>query len=82
MNMRIRMSTWAHRLWTFQEVVLAKNLHVQFEDDTVCVQELQEARDEAKKDIDHPYHHVWKAGHPFSSSVWKLRQPEEYYRVQ
>ena len=82
MNMRIGMSVWAQRLWTLQEVVLANNLHIQFEDDTVCVKELQEARDEAKNDIDHPYHHVWKAGHPFSSSVWELRQSEEDYRAQ
>ncbi len=82
MNMRIRICGWAQRLWTLQEVVLANDLHVQFEDDTVSVKELQEARDEARNDIDHPFHHVWKAGHPFRSSVWKLRQPEEDYRVQ
>ena len=82
LNMRIRMSSWAQRLWTLQEAVLANDLQVQFKDDTVNVEELQEARDEARNDIDHPYHHVWKAGHPFSSAVWKLRQPKEDYRVQ
>ncbi|MCJ1372921.1 hypothetical protein MMC20_004147 [Loxospora ochrophaea] len=81
MNMRIRMSSWAQRLWTLQEAVLANNLHVQFKDDTVSLKELEEARDEAKNDIDHRYHYVWKTGHPFSSAVWKLRQPKEVHQV-
>ena len=80
MNLRIKMSYWAQRTW--QEVVLGKNLHIQFEDDTVCAEEIQEARDEAKKNVDHEYHYVWKAGHPFSSSVWKFRQPREDSLVQ
>ena len=76
------MSNWAQRLWTLQEAVLAKDLHVQLIDGTVSLKELGEARDRAMDDIDHVYHHVWKAGHPFSSAVWKLRQPQEDYRVQ
>lgn len=82
-NMRIRMSSWAQRLWTLQEVVLAEDLHIQFEGaDTVSLKELEEAKDKARSNIDDPYHHVWRAGHPFSKSVWKLRQPQEAYRVQ
>ncbi len=82
MNTRIRMSNWSQRLWTLQEAILAEDLHIQFQDDTVSVKELKEARDEARDEIDHPFHHVWKAGEPFSSAVWKLRQPNEKYRVQ
>lgn len=82
MNMRVRMSNWSQRLWTLQEAVLATDLHVQFEKGTVSVKELEEARDQARNDIYHDYHHVWKAGHPFSFAVWKLRQPQEDYRVQ
>ena len=76
MNMKIRMSNWAQRLWTLQEAVLAKRkgLHVQFQDGPVGGALLREARDAAKDDITHQYHYVWKAGHPFSSAVWKLRQ--------
>ena len=82
MNTRIRMSKWAQRLWTLQEAILAKDLHIQFQDETVSVKELEEARDQARDDIDHPFHHVWKAGEPFSLPVWKLRQPDEECRVQ
>lgn len=82
MNMRVRMSNWAQRLWTLQEAVLAEDLHVQFKDGTVSVKELEEARDEAMNEIDHEYHHVWKAGHPFSKAVTQLRKPQEEYRVQ
>ena len=81
-NTRIRMSKWAQRLWTLQEAILAEDLHIQFQDDTVSVKELEEGRDEARDDIDHPYHHLWKAGQPFSHAVWRLRQPNEEYRVQ
>ena len=82
MNMRLTMSNWAQRLWTLQETVLAKDLVVQFEGGTVGLKDLQEAGDEAKNDVHHQYHYVWKAGHPFSSAVWKLRQTNELYRVQ
>ena len=82
MNTRIRMSKWAQRLWTLQEAILAEDLHIQFKDDTVSVKELEDGRDKARDDIDHPFHHVWEAGQPFSSAVWKLRQPDEKYRVQ
>lgn len=82
MNMRIRMSNWTQRMWTLQEAVLASDLHVQFRDGSVSIKGLKEARDEAKNDIEHQYHHVWKAGHPFSSAVFKLRQSNEDYRVQ
>lgn len=82
MNTRIRMSKWAQRLWTLQEAILAEDLHIQFSDDTVSVKELEKAAEEAQKDINHPFHHVWKAGQPFSTAVWRLRQPQEKYRVQ
>ena len=82
MNTRIRMSKWAQRLWTLQEATLAEDIHIQFEDDTVSVKELEEGRDKAREDIDHPFHHVWGTGQPFSTAVWRLRQPDEKHRVQ
>ena len=82
MNTRIRMSKWAQRLWTLQEAILAEDIHIQLQDDTVSVKELEDGRDRAREDIDHPYHHVWKAGQPFSTAVWRLRQPDEKHRVQ
>ena len=81
-NTRIGMSKWAQRLWTLQEPILAEDLHIRFQDDTVSVKGLEEARERARDDIDHPFHHVCKAGQPFSSAVWRLRQPNKKYRVQ
>ncbi|KAM0801661.1 hypothetical protein BDR22DRAFT_820377 [Usnea florida] len=81
-NMRVRMSNWAQRLWTLQEAVLASDLHIQFKDGTVSLKELEKERDRARSDLYHDYHHVWKAGHPFSSAVWRLRQPQEDHQVQ
>lgn len=81
-NMKIRMSNWARRLWTLQEAVVAKDLHIQFKNDTVSLKELEDARDEARNDITHEYHYIWKAGHPFSGSVWRLRQAEEESPIQ
>ena len=82
MNTRIRMSKWSQRLWTLQEAILAKDIHIQYQDDTVSVKELEDGRDEARDDVDHPFHHVWTSGQPFSNAVWRLRQPDEKYRVQ
>lgn len=82
MNTRIRMSKWAQRLWTLQEAILGKDLHIQLQDDTVSITELEETRNRARDDINHPFHYVWKAGQTFSSAVWGLRQDNEEYRVQ
>lgn len=82
MNMRVRMSNWTQRLWTLQEAVLASDLHVQFKDGTVSIKEMEKAGAKARNDIDNDYHHVWKAGHPFSTAIWKLRQPRMDCRVQ
>ena len=81
MNMRIRLSSWAQRLWTLQEAVLAKNSYFEFEDGTVSTRELEVAKDEARDDLDNKYHHIWKAGHPFSEPVSKIRKYGDY-RVQ
>ena len=78
MNMRIRLSSWAQRLWTLQEAVLATNLYIEFEDGTVSTCELEFARNEARDELDNKYHHIWKAGHPFSSPVWKIRKNKDY----
>ena len=77
MNLRIRLGDWSCRLWTLQEAVLAKNLHVAFQDGTVSIGDLRKGREVARKDRSHDYHYVWAAGHPFSSAVWELRQPRE-----
>lgn len=84
MNMRIRTSDWSWRLWTFQEAILAPkhSLHVAFRgNDTVSIDELQRARDKSRQDPYNIYHHIWKAGHPFSPPIWKLRNEKEF-RVQ
>lgn len=75
MNMRIRLGDWSFRLWTLQEAVLAPNLYVAFENGTLSLKDLLEGREAAVRDHNHPYHYVWRAGHPFSSAVWELRQP-------
>ena len=81
-NLMVRMSNWAQRLWTLQEAVLARDLHIQFKDGTVSVMELEDAKTEAMENTHHEHHFVWKAGFPFSSAVSALRQPQEDYRVQ
>jgi hypothetical protein len=74
MNMRIRTGDWSWRLWTFQEAILADRLYIAFKHGaTVGIEELQKARDDAKKDPTSSYYYIWKAGHPFSLPIWKLR---------
>jgi hypothetical protein len=48
--MRIRVSTWGRRLWTFHEACLAQNLYYQFQDQAICLQQLKDmAREEQYK---------------------------------
>lgn len=82
MNVRIKSGDWARRLWTLQEAVLAENLCVEFKDGVVCVEELDQARDEAMRNLDNSHHHVRRAGHPFSEAVSRLRRPDDEYPVQ
>lgn len=80
MNMRVRTGDWARRLWTFQEAVLARKdgLYVSFKDEqTLSITQIEESRDEAQLDHSHEQHFVWKAGHPFSLPVTKLRVEKE-----
>jgi hypothetical protein len=84
MNMRLRTGEWSKRLWTFQEAALLEmhRLHIPFsKNNTVSVAELLHARNKARDDSYDDYHYIWKAGHPFSSPVWKLRTETEF-RVQ
>jgi hypothetical protein len=81
MNIRIRTSQWSWRLWTLQETILAgqHNLYVGFADQTtVSIDELKHARTRAKANPNDPYHHIWKAGYPFSQPTWELRNYEEF----
>jgi hypothetical protein len=77
MNVRIRIGDWSRRLWTLLEAVLARKLFVGFKNDTLSFQEIQQARDLARSDLFHEYHHIWQAGHPFTEAIWKLRQLED-----
>ena len=81
MNIRIRTSQWSWRLWTMQETALAgqHNLYVGFADKSiVSIDELNSARNRAKESWNDPYHHIWKAGYPFSQPTWELRNYPEY----
>ncbi|KAK5727399.1 hypothetical protein LTR15_003294 [Elasticomyces elasticus] len=68
------LSNWARRLWTFPKAVLANRLYVAFERGLIDILELQNARDDARDNINSKYHHIWEVGHPFSSPVWELRK--------
>jgi hypothetical protein len=75
MNIRLRNGEWSWRLWTLPEAILGENLYVAFQDDCfVGMDEVVDARQSARADILHKYHFIWKAGHPFSSPIWHLRQ--------
>ncbi|CAO2652274.1 Nn.00g005570.m01.CDS01 [Neocucurbitaria sp. VM-36] len=81
LNIRIRTSQWSWRLWTLQETVLAgqNNLYVGFSNQsTVSIGELSRARCKAKDSPNDPYHHIWKAGYPFSQPTWELRTYNEF----
>ena len=77
-NMRLKLSNWSKRLWTLQESVLAKRIYVAFCDGVVSHGEIHEERDLARDNVDHAYHHVWKAGYPFHHATWKLRKYPDY----
>lgn len=47
----------------------------------VSMKELEDARDNARRNLNDEYHHIWKVGYPFSPAVWKLRKSPES-RVQ
>jgi Heterokaryon incompatibility protein (HET) len=82
-NIRISIGGWAQRLWTLQEGILALDLRFEFRDrQLVTSLELEERRNKAKDDLWDSHHHVWKAGHPFSSAMWSLKMREEEYQVQ
>jgi hypothetical protein len=44
--------------------------------------DLEERRNKAMDDLWDSHHHVWKAGHPFSSAMWSLRKRDAKYQVQ
>ncbi|KAL3418614.1 hypothetical protein PVAG01_10330 [Phlyctema vagabunda] len=75
MNKRLQTGEWSWRLWTLPEAILGKKLYVVFQDDYFFgMDEVVAARQSARVDILHKYHFIWKAGHPFSSPIWYLRQ--------
>lgn len=73
MNVRIRLGNWTKSLWTLLEAVLARKIAVALLDETITFEELGMARDEARDDPAHEYHHVYHAGQPFSLAVNALR---------
>lgn len=82
-NVRISIGGWAQRLWTLQEGILAQDLRFEFRDrELVTTLELEERRNKARDDLWDSHHHVWTAGHPFSSAMWSLRKREAEYQVQ
>jgi Heterokaryon incompatibility protein (HET) len=82
-NVRISIGGWAQRLWTLQEGILAQDLRFEFRDrELVTTLKLEERRDQARDDLWDSHHHVWQAGHPFSSAMWSLRKREAQYQVQ
>lgn len=86
MNVKIRLGNWTKSLWTLFEAVLARNITVALSDETITFEELEKARREAKRDLYHEYHHVCRAGQPFSEAVYQLRkldlQDDPKYRSQ
>lgn len=82
-NVRISVGGWAQRLWTLQEGILAQDLRFEFRDrEMVTTLELEERTNKARDDLWDSHYHVWKAGHPFSSAMWSLRNREAKYPVQ
>jgi hypothetical protein len=51
MSTRIRLSSWAQRLWTLREAILATNMHVEFEDETVHIKELEIESQETMREM-------------------------------
>ncbi|KAF8855333.1 hypothetical protein BDZ45DRAFT_793608 [Acephala macrosclerotiorum] len=74
MNVLIRIGDWSRRLWTLQEAVLAPKMYIACRNDEVSIEVLQRAGDKARDDPNDEYHHIWKAGHPFSPEIWALRK--------
>jgi hypothetical protein len=82
-NVRISTGRWAQRLWTLQEGILAQDLRFEFRDgELVTTSDLEARRDKARDDLWDSHHHIWKAGHPFSSAMWSLKKREATYQVQ
>ncbi|RDW69556.1 hypothetical protein BP6252_08576 [Coleophoma cylindrospora] len=77
MNVKIRLGNWTKSLWTLFEAVLAKRITVALNDETVTFDELRKATRDAKENLYHPYHHVYRAGHPFSPAVYQLRKLDQ-----
>ncbi|KAG9233545.1 hypothetical protein BJ875DRAFT_463895 [Amylocarpus encephaloides] len=83
-NMRLRTGDWSWRLWTFHETVLARknSIYIAFEKEaTISVSEIEQERDKVHQDPNDSRHHIWKAGHPFSLAISRLRSGSDY-RVQ
>lgn len=73
LNMRIRASEYSRRMWTKLEAILAKEIYVQLNDDTVSLIEIITARDDARCEPEHEQNYIWEAGHPFSAAMYQLR---------
>jgi hypothetical protein len=80
-NMRIRTGDWFTRMWTFQELVLARKgkLHIAFKNEaTVSVSDIQKERNSLKvcNDPFQPRRFIWRAGHPFSKAISEIRNQQ------
>lgn len=77
-NVRLRTGEWSSRLWTLPEAILAQNLFIAFQDWYLGIDKIAEVRHEAKFNLKDAFHYVWRAGQPFSSAIWHLRQKDEF----
>lgn len=92
LNMRIRASHWAQRMWTLLETVVSNDFAIAFDNGFVSLNQLKKARDRAKQDDGDKYHYVWRLGQPFSPAIEELRlsltspaspraSPPRYHRI-
>lgn len=73
LNMRIRASRWAQRMWTLLETVVSNDFAIAFRNGPVSLKKLEKARDEAQHNDRNRYHYVWRLGQPFSPAIEELR---------
>lgn len=80
-SMRIRAGDWITRLWTFQEIILARNgtIHIAFDKETtISVSDMRDERAKVRENLMDNHHYVRRAGHPFSKAIRDLRKKPEH----
>ncbi|KAK8087907.1 hypothetical protein PG997_002868 [Apiospora hydei] len=75
MNVQLRLGVWSRRLWTLLEAVLSKDIHLAFGDGRLSgLDDLNTAKQVAKRTRSDPYHYIPKAADPFTEATWSLRK--------